>query len=377
MKVGGKMSKRDYYEILEIDKNASQDEIKRAYRKMAKKYHPDLNPDDHEAEVYFKEANEAYEILNNEDKRARYDRFGHAGIDPQAGGYSQGFGGFEDIFGDIFDIFGGGSGSRRRGPTRGADLRYDLNLEFKEAVFGVEKEIQVRRTEDCNVCSGSGAKPGTNKETCSQCNGSGEVRYAQQTPFGNIVRTSTCDLCDGTGEVIEEKCSNCRGTGKEIKNKKIKVKVPPGVDSGSVISIRGEGEPGDKGGPRGDLYIYLDIKSDPVFERSGNNIHLNIPITFTEAALGAEIKVPTLEEVELYNIPSGTQTGTRFKLKNLGVPNLRGSGRGDLYFTVQVQIPTKLTEKQEELLLEFASETGEKYTKNKKGFFEKVKDAFN
>ncbi|HZK33111.1 MAG TPA: molecular chaperone DnaJ [Tissierellaceae bacterium] len=373
------MSKRDYYEVLKIDKNASQDEIKRSYRKKAKKYHPDLNPDDHEAELKFKEVNEAYEILRNQDMRSRYDRFGHAGVDPQAGGYGQGFGGFEDIFGDIFDIFGGGfgTGSSRRGPTKGADLRYDLNLEFKEAVFGVEKEIQVRRTEECSVCSGTGAKPGTKIETCSKCNGSGEVRYAQQTAFGQFVRTSTCDVCQGTGEEIKEKCSNCEGTGEEIKNKKITVKVPAGVDSDSIISIRGEGELGDMGGPRGDLYIYLNVKPDPTFKRSGNNIHLDIPITFTEATLGAEIRVPTLEEEQIYNIPAGTQPGTRFKIKNMGVPNLRTSGRGDLYFTVQVQIPTKLTDKQEELLLEFANETGEKYKKNKKGFFEKVKDVFN
>lgn len=375
------MSKRDYYEVLGIDKGSTQDEIKRSYRKMAKKYHPDLNPDNKDAEVKFKEVNEAYEVLSNEEKRSRYDRFGHAGVDPQAGGYGgQGFGDFGDLFEDIFDIFGGGGfsgGGRRRSPTKGADLRYDLTLEFKEAVFGVEKEIQVRRTENCHVCSGSGAKPGTKKETCSKCKGSGEVRYAQQTPFGQFVRTSTCDLCEGTGEVIEDKCNNCRGTGKEIKSKRINVKVPAGVDEGSVISIRGEGEPGDMGGPRGDLYIYLDVRPDPVFKRSGNNIYLNIPITFTEASLGAEIKVPTLEETETYNIPQGTQTGTRFKIKNMGVPNLRSGGRGDLFFTVEVKVPTELTEKQKELLLEFAKETGEKYKKNKKGFFEKVKDAFN
>lgn len=374
------MSKRDYYEVLGIDKNANEDEIKRSYRKMAKKHHPDLNPDDHESEVKFKEVNEAYEILRDPEKRSRYDRFGHAGVDPQAGGYNQGFGGdFGDIF-DIFDIFGsgfGGSSSRRRGPTKGADIRYDLNLEFKEAVFGVEKEIQVRRTEECHVCSGTGAKPGTTKETCSKCNGTGEVRHAQQTPFGQFVRTSTCDMCDGTGEVIEEKCNNCRGTGNEIKSKKIMVKVPAGVDSGSIISIRGEGEPGEMGGPRGDLYIYLDVIPDPIFKRSKNNIFLDIPITFTEASLGAEIKVPTLEGTETYNIPSGTQTGTRFKIKGQGVPNLRGSGRGNLFFTVKVKVPTELTDKQKELLLEFANETGEKYKKNKKGFFEKVKDAFN
>lgn len=373
------MSKRDYYEVLDIDKNASQDEVKRAYRKMAKKYHPDLNPDDHEAEVKFKEANEAYEILSNKEKRSRYDRFGHAGIDPQAAGNGQGFGGFGDIFDDIFDVFGGGFGgnSRSRGPTRGSDIRYDLNLEFKDSVFGIEKEIQFRRTEDCHVCSGSGAKPGTKKETCSNCNGTGEVRYAQQTPFGQFVRSSTCDVCQGLGEVIEEKCSNCRGTGKEIKTKKISVKVPAGVDSDSIISIREEGEPGDMGGPRGDLYIYINVKPDPIFKRSGNNIYLDIPITFTEASLGAEIKVPTLEGTEAYNIPSGTQTGTKFKIKNMGVPRLRSSGRGDLIFNVQVKVPTKLTDKQKELLLEFAGETGEKYKKNKKGFFEKVKDAFN
>lgn len=374
------MEKRDYYEVLKVDRNASIDEIKRSYRKKAKKYHPDLNPDDHEAELKFKEVNEAYEILGNTDKRSRYDRYGHAGVDPQSGAGTGGFGGFGG-FGfdveDIFDMFTGGSSGPRSGPIQGDDLRYDLNLEFKEAVFGIEKEIQIRRTENCHTCDGTGAEPGTSKKTCPNCDGRGEVRYAQQTPFGNFVRTGICDECEGTGEIIESKCDNCGGTGREIKSKKISVKVPGGVDSGSVISIRGEGEAGLKGGPRGDLYIYINVKSDPVFKRSKNDIYLNVPISFTEATLGAEIKVPTLDGMETYSIEPGTQTGKEFKLKHLGVPYLRRKGRGDLFFTVQVKVPTELTDKQKELLLEFAKETGENYEKNKKGFFERVKDVFN
>lgn len=373
-------SLRDYYEILGVNKDASPDEIKRAYRSLAKKYHPDLNPDNKEAEQKFKEANAAYEILSDPEKRANYDRFGHAGVDPQAG--SGGFGGFSDIFDDIFDIFGGGfgssySGSRRKGPTRGSDLRYNLNIDFRDAVFGIEKEIQIRKTENCSTCSGTGAKKGTEKETCSNCNGKGEVRYAQQTPFGQFVRVGTCDKCGGTGEVIKEKCNVCNGTGKEVKDKKIKVKVPAGVDNDSVISIRGEGEPGNLGGPPGDLYIYISVKEDPVFIRDRNDLFLNIPISFTQATLGAKIQVPTLEGIEKFNIPEGTQTGTQFKLKNKGVPNLRGVGRGDLYFTVDVKIPTNLTDKQKQLLLQFAEESGEDLKEHKKGFFEKVKDAFN
>lgn len=373
------MSKRDYYEILGISNGASEDEVKKAYRRLAKKYHPDLNPDNVEAETSFKEASEAYEILSDQEKRSKYDRFGHAGVNPQSGGYGQGFGGFGDIFEDIFDIFGGGSsrGSRRNGPSRGADLRYNLNLEFKEAVFGVEKEIQIRRVENCQTCSGTGAKPGTGKETCSSCNGRGEVRYAQQTPFGQFVRTATCDICNGAGEVIIDKCTTCQGTGKQNKTKKIKVKIPAGVDTGSIISMREEGESGDRGGPSGDLYIYINVAEDTIFNRSGNHIYLTIPISFTEAALGAEIEVPTLEGIISHNIPEGTQTGTEFRLKGIGVPSVRGHGRGDLFFTVEVSVPTKLTDKQKQILLNLAKETGQKYKENKKGFFGKVKDAFN
>ncbi len=376
---------RDYYEILDLDKDASQDDIKRAYRQLAKKYHPDLNPDDNEAEKNFKEATEAYEILGDPDKRSKYDRFGHAGVDPQSG--SGDFGGFGDIFDDIFDIFGGGFGgfggasseARRNGPVRGPDLRYNLNLEFREAVFGSEEEIQFRRSENCSTCDGSGAKPGTDKHTCSNCNGSGQVRYAQQTPLGQFVRVGTCDVCNGSGELVDEHCHTCGGSGKETKTRKIKVKVPAGVDNGSVISLRGEGEAGSNGGPPGDLYVYISVEEDPVFKRQGNNIFIDLPITFTEAALGAEIEVPTLDGVEKFDLDHGTQTGSRFKLKSKGVPSVRGSGRGDLYFTVNIQVPKKLTDKQKKLLLDFTNESGEDYkeAQPKKKFFDKVKDKFN
>lgn len=373
---------RDFYEILGVDENATQDEIKRAYRKKAKQYHPDLNPDNkEEAEQQFKEATAAYEILSNEEMRSRYDRYGHAGVDPQAQG--AGFGGFEDIFSDIFgDIFGGfggfsGSNKPYNGPERGSDLRYDLTIEFEEAIFGTEKEITVRKEENCTTCDGTGAKPGSEVKTCPVCNGSGEVRRVQNTNLGQFVRVVTCENCNGSGEEIEDKCESCNGSGREIKSKKLRVKIPAGVDNGSIISIRGEGEAGYKGGEHGDLYVYINIIEDANFIRRGTNLYLDIPVSFTEVALGAEIEVPTLEGIEKYTLPRGTQTGTTFKLKGHGVPNLRGVGRGDLYFTVNVFTPKELTDRQEELLLEFSEESGEVYKKHKKGFFEKVKDAFS
>ncbi|HHV38392.1 MAG TPA: molecular chaperone DnaJ [Tepidimicrobium sp.] len=372
---------KDYYEILNVSKDATEDEIRSAYRRLAKKYHPDLNPGDEEAEKKFKEINEAYEVLGDPEKRQRYDTFGHAGVNGQEG-FGQGFGGFEDIFDDIFDMFGGGFGgqssrrARRRGPTRGSDLRYDLSLKFEEAVFGVEKEIQIRKAEACGTCGGSGAKPGTGKETCSKCNGTGEVRYAQQSPFGQMVRVATCDQCHGEGEIIKERCSTCSGTGKVIKNKKIKVKVPAGVDTGSIISIRGEGEPGERGGPAGDLFIYVSVEEHEIFTRKGNDIYFKVPISFVVAALGGEIEIPTLEGTITYDIPEGTQTGTRFRLKNKGVPNVRGVGKGDLYFDVEVEVPRNLTDKQKELLIHFAKEGGEIPKEGKKGFFGKMKDVF-
>lgn len=378
MKGGEYMSKRDYYEVLGVNKQANEQEIKKAYRQLAKKYHPDLNPDNKEAEHKFKEVNEAYEVLSDEEKRARYDRFGHDGVNGQGGGFGQGFsGGFGDIFEDIFDIFGGGfSGSRKSGPRKGADLKYKLDIKFEEAAFGVEKEIKYRKTENCSVCDGTGAKPGTNKSTCTKCNGTGEVKYAQTTPFGQFVRVGTCDKCNGLGQIIDSPCTNCSGTGKEMKMKRINIKVPAGVDTGSVIPLRGEGEPGEKGGPSGDLYVYINVEPHEIFAREGNDIICEIPISFVQAAIGDEIQVPSLEGNVKYTIPEGTQTGTIFRLKNKGIPNVRGYGRGDQYVKVVVQVPTKLNEKQKELLREFAKESGDAGHENKKGFFDKVKDAF-
>lgn len=369
------MAKRDYYEVLGIEKSSSVDEIKRAYRVKAKEHHPDLNPDNTEAEENFREATEAYEVLSNEEKRAMYDQYGHAGVDGQA---SQGFGGFGDIFDDLFDIFGGGSSysSTRRGPRPGANLRYHMNLDFEEAVFGVEKEVEISRTETCTTCDGEGAKPGTSKKECSKCNGRGQVQYSQQSPFGQFVRTETCDKCDGTGEEIEEKCETCYGTGKEKKNRKIKVKVPAGIDDGMTISMRGEGEAGERGGPSGDLEIHITVKKDSVFKRVRDDIYLDLPITFAQATLGAEIEVPTLEGITEFKIPQGTETGETFRLKNKGVENVRGRGKGDLFFTVNISVPKKLTKEQIEILEKFDESMHENSKSEKKSFFEKIKDAF-
>ncbi|WZL74624.1 molecular chaperone DnaJ [Clostridiaceae bacterium 35-E11] len=375
------MSKRDYYEILDIEKGADEQAIKRAYRKMAMKYHPDRNPGDKEAEEKFKEVNEAYEILSDPNKRAKYDQFGHAGVDPNAqGGFggASGFGGFDDIFGDIFDMFGGGfSGGRRRtGPQKGADLKYELGISFEEAAFGAEKEISISRHENCSACDGTGAKPGTTKKTCSKCNGTGELRYAQRTPLGQFVNVKTCDECHGEGSIIEKPCDQCNGTGKERKDKKVQIKIPAGVDTGSVIPLRGEGEPGIKGGPAGDLYIVLRVKPHEIFKRDANDVICEVPITFVQAALGDELVVPTLDGKIKYKIPEGTQSGTIFRIKGKGIPNLRGYGRGDHYVKVIVEIPKKLNEKQKELLKKFAEVMGEDVHEQRKTFFGKVKDAF-
>ncbi len=376
------MSKRDYYEVLGIDKNANDQEIKSAFRKLAKKYHPDLNPDNKEAEHKFKEINEAYEVLSNSEKKSRYDRFGHAGVNGAgagAGGFGQqGFDDFGDIFGDIFgDFFGGGFSSRgrRNGPKKGADIKIKLDIKFEEAAFGAEKEIKFRRTENCSACNGTGAKPGTSKEKCPKCHGSGELKYTQNTPFGQIVNVKTCDKCNGTGQIIKEPCSKCRGTGKIKKIKKINIKIPAGVDTGSVIPLRGEGEPGEKGGPRGDLYVYINVLPHEIFEREGNTVICEFPISFVQAALGDELQVPTLDGKVKYSIPAGTQTGTVFRLRNKGIPNVRGHGRGDQYVKVTVKVPKNLSEKQKQILREFANETGETISGHKKGIFDKVKDA--
>jgi molecular chaperone DnaJ len=365
-----RLSKRDYYEVLGVEKNADEQTIKKAYRKLAMKYHPDKNPGDQEAENKFKELNEAYEVLGDSNKKAKYDQFGHAGVNGngQGGydGFSGGFGGFDDIFGDIFDMFGGGfSGGRKRsGPQKGADIKYEVSISFEEAAFGVDKEISFTRHEECNACHGSGAKSGTSKKTCSKCNGSGEVRYAQRTPLGQFVNVKPCDVCNG------------EGTGKTLKNKKMNIKIPQGVDTGTVLPLRGEGEPGSKGGPKGDLYIVIRVKPHGIFQRDGNDLICEIPITFVQATLGDELVIPTLDGKIKYKIPEGTQSGTVFRLKGKGIPMLRGYGRGDLYVKVVVEIPKQLNDKQKDLLKQFADIMGEDIHQQRKSFFGKVKDIF-
>lgn len=368
--------KRDYYEVLGVSKGASDQEIKQAYRKLARQYHPDVNPGNKEAEEKFKEISEAYDVLSDADKKARYDQFGHAGTDPnQAGGF--GGGGFGDFgFGDIFDAFfgGGGGGGRRNGPQRGADLRYDMSVTFEEAAFGVEKEIQVPRSETCPDCQGSGAAPGTHPGTCSQCGGSGQVRVTQRTPFGQIQTARTCPACHGEGKTITSPCRTCNGQGKVRKVKNIKINVPAGSEDGLNLRLNGDGEAGHRGGPPGDLYIVLHVKPHKFFERDGNDVYCEIPITFVQAALGAEVEVPTLDGNVKMKVPEGTQTATIFRLKGHGIPYRRGSGRGDQHVRVIVSTPTKLTDKQKQLLQEFGEVTSETQQMGKKSLFDKFKE---
>ncbi|TCT16875.1 molecular chaperone DnaJ [Natranaerovirga pectinivora] len=372
--------KRDYYEVLGVSKNANDGELKKAYRNLAKQYHPDMNPGDADAEIKFKEASEAYEVLSNQEKRAKYDQFGHAAFGNGAGG--QGFhGGFDfdmgDIFGDIFgDFFGGGGGSRRRNaPAKGDNIRKVIHLSFQEAVFGIEKEIEITSQEVCNTCSGSGAKPGTHPETCSQCNGAGQVRVNQQTLFGNITSVRTCHVCHGNGKVIKDKCKDCHGSGYTSKNKKIAINIPAGIDHGQSIRVRDKGEPGINGGPRGDLLVTVSVDKHPVFEREGYNVFSTVPMSFVKAALGADITIKTIDGEENYTIKAGTQTHTQIKLKGKGVPHLNNKNvRGDHYVTLIVEVPTKLDEEERKILKSFAQITGEEIHDHKKGFFEKVKD---
>ncbi|MCT4565779.1 MAG: molecular chaperone DnaJ [Maledivibacter sp.] len=377
------MSKRDYYEILGVDKNVDDAALKKAYRKLAMKYHPDRNPDNKEAEQKFKELSEAYEVLSDKQKRNMYDQFGHAGVNGNGqGGFGAGqggFGGFEDIFGDIFDMFGGGfsSGRRRNRPQKGSDIKIQVDLSFEEAAFGVDRDIEVSRHEECSKCHGTGAKPGASKKTCQKCGGTGEVRYTQRTPLGSFVNVRTCDSCNGEGTIIDNPCEECNGHGKVRKKKKINVKIPAGVDSNSVITLRGEGEPGTKGGPHGDLYLVIRMLPHKIFKRDGYDIICEIPITFVQATLGDEIVVPTLDGKVKYNIPEGTQSSTVFRLKGKGVHVLNSNGRGDQYVKVIVDIPKKLNEEQKDVLRKFAEISGEDVHEQKKSFFDKVKDAFS
>lgn len=369
------MSKRDYYEVLGVERGASQDDIKKAYRKLARKHHPDANKEDPQAADKFKEIAEAAAVLGDPERRAQYDRFGHAG--PEGQGFN-----FEDIFrggfggfGDIFEVFFGAR-QPRYGPQRGPDLRYDLRLAFRDAVFGAEREIRIPRTEDCERCDGSGAAPGTHPRTCPQCRGQGQVSVSQQTPFGRFVQTRPCERCRGAGQTVETPCPECRGAGQVRQMRSLKVKVPPGVDGDFRLRLVGEGEAGVRGGPSGDLYVYIHVDADEFFEREGHHIHCELPVSFVQAALGDEVEVPTLDGPTTIRIPEGTQTGTAFRLRGRGVPHLNGSGRGDQLVRVRVITPTRLNDKQKDILREFGREAGSKLHAEEKGFFKKIKDAF-
>ncbi len=373
--------KRDYYEVLGLQKNADDTAIKKAYRSLAKKYHPDMNPGNSEAEVKFKEVNEAYEVLSNPEKKAKYDQFGHAAFDPAAGaggGYG-GFGGFSD-FGDLGDIFGsffgggfGSSSQRRNGPMRGEDISARVTISFEEAVFGVKKDISYNRIQKCSECDGSGAEKGTHAETCTACGGSGQRRVTQRIGGMTFQNTTTCDACRGKGKIIKSPCSNCRGTGYVKVTKNLSVNIPSGIDDGERIALRGQGSDGRNGGPAGDLIITVNVRRHSIFERDGYNIYCDVPITVSEAVLGAEIDVPTLEGNVKYTIPEGTQPGTSFTLKQKGVPYVNNPNkRGDLRFTVSVEIPKSLSEKQKDKMREFADACGESNYSKKSGFFKRI-----
>ena len=375
------MSKRDYYEILEVSRTATDQEIKSSYRKLALKYHPDRNQGDKKAEEKFKEAAEAYAILSDADKRARYDRFGHAGV----GGGPQGFDpsqftGFEDIFGGLGDIFGFGGGGRRAGPQRGADLRYDLEIKFEQSAKGAETTIQIPRHETCETCKGNGAAPGTSPTTCPQCRGTGQLRYQQG--FFTVART--CGQCRGAGKVITKPCTTCRGQGTIEQMRKLTVKIPAGISTGQRLRLGGEGEAGSLGGPPGDLYVVIFVREHEFFQRDGNDLLCTVPLPFTTLALGGEIKVPGLDGDEVVKIPESTQTGTTFKLRGKGMPDVSGRGHGDLLVTVQAITPKKLTREQRKLLEQLAQTLPEHKIKpaareeddDDRGIFGKVKDIF-
>lgn len=379
--------KRDYYEVLGVDKSATDDEIKKAYRKAAKKYHPDINPDNAEAEKKFKEVNEAYEILSDSQKRARYDQFGHAGVDPNfgAGGAGGGWGGgFTGDFGDLGDIFssffgGGFGGTSRRNPNaprRGNDASAVVNISFEEAAKGCTKTVKVTKIDNCDECGGTGAQKGTSTKTCPVCHGTGQVTSVQRTPFGQMQTQSVCNNCHGSGKIIEKPCSKCAGKGRIRHTVEQTVDIPAGIDDGQIISIRGGGDAGANGGPSGDLRISVNVRPHPIFERDGYDVYCEIPITFTQAALGAEIIVPTLDGKVKLNIHEGTQHGNEFKLKGKGIQRLHYSGKGDQYVRIIVEVPKELSKAQKQKLREFEEISEDKNYKKQKSFMDKVKDFF-
>lgn len=375
--------KRDYYEVLGVSRTATDDELKKAYRQLAKKYHPDTNPGDATAEAMFKEASEAYAVLSDADKRRQYDQFGHSAFD---GGAGAGAGGFNfsgmdmgDIFGDIFgDLFGGRARRPSNGPMQGANLRTAVRITFEEAVFGTEKELELTLKDDCGTCHGTGAKPGSSAETCSKCGGKGQVVYTQQSLFGMVQNVQTCPDCKGTGKIIKDKCSDCYGTGYISSKKKIKVSIPAGIDGGQSVRIRGKGEPGTNGGPRGDLLVEVDVSRHPIFQRQDYDIFSTAPISYATAVLGGDVKISTVDGDVLYTVKAGTQTDTKVRLREKGVPSLRNKAvRGDHYVTLVVQVPTNLNGEQKDLLKKFdeamtgkvSAESGEPEGKGKKKFW--------
>lgn len=381
--------KRDYYEVLGVDRNADDATLKKAYRQLAKKYHPDMHPGDKEAEAKFKEASEAYAVLSDADKRRQYDQFGHAAFEGGAGGGAGGFDfsgmDFSDIFGDIFgDFFGGGARRTSNGPMKGSNIRTSIRIKFEEAVFGCEKEIELTLKDECPTCKGSGAKPGTSKKTCPKCGGKGKIVVTQQSLFGMMQNVTTCPDCSGTGQIIEEKCSDCRGTGYIAKKKRIQVSIPAGIDNGQCVRIREKGEPGINGGPRGDLLVEVRVAPSDKFERSGYDVYSIAPISFAQAALGGEVIIDTLDGRVSYEVTPGTQTNTRIRLKGKGVPSLRNANtRGDQYVTLVVQVPTAMNAAAKEALRTFDENCGNtlkeggvqvKQEKKKKGFRDKLKD---
>lgn len=372
--------KRDYYEVLGISKGASDDEIKKAYKKMARKYHPDLNPGDKEAEEKFKEVNEAYEVLSDPNKKARYDQYGHAGVDPNFGAGGAGFDGNFD-FGDLGDIFGsffgGGFGGGRRtnpnAPQRGESIRQSLTISFEEAAFGCEKEVTVDRMEQCDTCHGNGCASGTTPEVCPDCHGTGTVQVRRQTPMGVFATSSVCGRCGGKGKIIHQPCPDCRGSGTVRRRRTIQASVPAGIDNGQTISIRGQGHAGKNGGPAGDLLITIMVRPHELFRREGTSVLCEAPITFAQAVLGAELEIPTIDGKVKYDLPEGTQSGTTFRLKGKGIPAINGRGRGDQYVTVYIETPRNLNREQKEALKKFAESVGDNNYEERKKFFKKFK----